>query len=166
MGQRLHTGGVDPGQLIRKADDLLQALAGGLPLAHGDFQHGQVGKVIQVNAVGRLFAGRLGCLHALAAAQAQRRKLLLIHRAGRIGERAGGVGQLREGHHVAQAFGSAQLHHKAVQTESKTCMGRCTVLVGVDHEAEALLDLGLGKAQGLKHHLLHLPLVDTHAAAA
>ena len=45
-------------------------------------------------------------------------------------------------------------------------MGRRTVAERVHHEPEPLPDLLLGKAQGLKHGLLDLPVMDTHRAAA
>ena len=98
--------------------------------------------------------------------QLEHLELLLVHKVRRAGERAGAVAQLGEGHHVAQRAAPQQQHGQPVEAKGEAGVRGCAVAESVDHKAEAGLNLFRGKAQGLEHALLHLPVVDAHRTAA
>ena len=61
---------------------------------------------------------------------------------------------------------AAEQHHQAVEAEGDAAVGRCAGLQGREQEAELFLVLRGLHAEGVKHLLLEVALVDADAAAA
>ena len=92
-------------------------------------------------------------------------QLLAVHISRGICHYTVGALGLGEGDHVADGLGTGHQHHQAIQAEGQPGVRGRAVLQGIEQEAEFLLCLLLVDLQDAEHHLLHIALVDTHAAA-
>ena len=97
--------------------------------------------------------------------KAQNLQLLGIDYVGRLGHRTHRVLIFWKSDDIPQGFRLQHLHGQTVQAEGKAAVGRRAVLKSVDHKAEPLLDLLLGKAQRLEHFPLDILLMNPHASA-
>ncbi len=102
----------------------------------------------------------------IAQADVQLLQLLLIHRAGRVGQQALGALGFGEGDDVADALGAGHHGDDAVQAEGDAAMRRGAVLQRVEQEAELGAGLVGADLERGEHLALHFGAVDAHRAAA
>jgi hypothetical protein len=77
-----------------------------------------------------------GRLFHVAQFDVQLAQLLFVDRAGGLGQQALGTLGLGEGDHIADRLGTGHQRDDAVQPKGQATVGRCTVLQGVEQEAE------------------------------
>ena len=75
-------------------------------------------------------------------------------RGGRVDHEVDGFGGLGEGDDFAEAGSAGEDHDQAVEAEGDAAVGRSAVLQGFEEEAEALLCLFVGHAEGAEDVLL------------
>ena len=92
-------------------------------------------------------------------------QLLLGNRGRRAAHHVATGVVLREGDEVADAVGATEERAETVEAEGQTSVRRCAVLEGTHQEAELLLRLLVGEAEGVEHLVLQGAVVDTDGAA-
>ena len=93
-------------------------------------------------------------------------QLLLGNRRRRAAHHIAAGVVLREGDEVANAVGATEERAETVEAEGQTSVRRCTVLKGTHQEAELLLRLFVGEAEGVEHLVLQGAVVDTDGTTA
>ena len=157
--------GVQRRELVGEGDDLPHLLRQPAAFLVGEGEAGEVCDLFDVDQRGVLPLLRPGAPFLLKTFQ-EAQDFQLFGADGRrgVGHRAGGVLDLGEGDDLPERVGAAEDHHEPVQPEGEAAVGRGAVAEGVDHKAEPVLDLLFRKAEGLKHPLLHLLVVDPDGA--